>query len=226
MCLATFHEFTQVHGRGVIRYPSSLLHVVGHDDHSVFTLEGVHQFFHVARRNRIQRRSWLVQQQDSGLDRNTARNAQTLLLTSRQGQAALTQFVFHFAPDRCFLQSPLHPIVHVTARQVFVQLHTKGDVVINWHGERRRLLEDHTHTWAQQIQILFGVKNVLTIKVNFSFCTLPRVQIVHAVERSEQRWLTAARRSNESRDRILLNVQIDIFQALKSTIEKVQISNF
>ncbi len=65
-----------------IRHALRLLQVVGHDGDRVFLLELQHQLFDAAAGDRIERRARLVHQQQLRLDRDRARDAQTLLLTA------------------------------------------------------------------------------------------------------------------------------------------------
>ena len=69
-------------------------------------------------------------------------------------------------------------------------------------------------------------RSKFTVKVDFTFGALARIQIVHAIKCAQQSGLAATGGSNESRDRVLLDVQIDIFQTLKSTVVEVQIFDF
>ena len=66
----------------------------------------------------------------------------------------------------------------------------------------------------------------LTFKHEIARDTAVFHQIVHAVERTQQRRLAAAGRSNECGDLILLDIQIDIVQGVKITVMQIHIMNF
>ena len=66
-----------------------LLHVVGHDDERVVAFEVVHQLLDRGRGDRVERRGGLVEQQDVGLDRDRARDAQALLLAAGEPEGGL-----------------------------------------------------------------------------------------------------------------------------------------
>src|SRR5580704_4524849 len=61
-----------------------LLHVVRHDHLRALISETKEQIFHFGSGNRIERRTRLIQQQDFGIDRQGSRDAQPLLLPTRQ----------------------------------------------------------------------------------------------------------------------------------------------
>src|SRR3546814_19666640 len=80
------------------RTAGRLLNVVRHNYHGVFGLDFSDQLFNFGRRNRVERRAWLVKQQDLGFDCHAACYAKTLLLAARQAVAALIEFVFNLVP--------------------------------------------------------------------------------------------------------------------------------
>ena len=169
-----------------------LLHVVGHDNDGVILFQFSDQLFNTPGRDRVQRRAGLIQQQNFRTNSDTARDAQTLLLATGERISALMQFIFGFIPQCGFGQCPLHALIHIRAGKLLKQAHAKGDVVINRHRERRRLLEHHPHFGAQQGDILGVGQNIIAIEQNFAFRTLLRVQLKHFVERTQQRGFTAA----------------------------------
>src|SRR4051812_35665072 len=70
------------HERGGVGDPGGLLHVVGDDRDRVALLELGDQLLDLQRRDRVQRRAWLVHEDDLGLDRDGAGGAQALLLAA------------------------------------------------------------------------------------------------------------------------------------------------
>ncbi len=60
-----------------------LLHVMRHDGDGVVFFQFLDQFFDLCGRDRIERRARLIEQNDFGANRDGARDAQALLLTTR-----------------------------------------------------------------------------------------------------------------------------------------------
>src|SRR5512147_2318826 len=77
---AELDQFAQVHVGSEIRHAGRLLHVVGDDRDRVILLQLADQLLDLRRRNGVECRGRLVEQQHLGLDRDRARDAQALLL--------------------------------------------------------------------------------------------------------------------------------------------------
>src|SRR5215831_7783336 len=92
--LIEFDQLSEIHERGKIRAARRLLHVVGDDRDAVVGLQLGDQLLDALRRNRIQGRGGLVEQQDLGLDCYGARDTEALLLAARQPKPALPELVF------------------------------------------------------------------------------------------------------------------------------------
>ena len=97
------------------------------------------------------------------------------------------QLVFSLRPQSRLLQRPLHTVVHVSTRQVFIQTNAECNVLVNRHRERRWLLEDHAHARAQQVQVITFFQGIAAVENDFALSTLTWVQVIHAVERTQQR---------------------------------------
>src|SRR5262245_38274468 len=80
-------DLAEIHEGGEVGHAGGLLHVVGHDDDRIEGLELVDKLLDLRRRDRIERRAGLVEQDDFGTDRDRAGDAQPLLLTARQAHA-------------------------------------------------------------------------------------------------------------------------------------------
>src|SRR5437016_9241388 len=76
--------FLRKHESGEVTHPRGLLHIMGHDRDREIALQLADQLLDAVRRDRIQRRTWLVHQDDLRLHRKRPRDAQPLLLTTRQ----------------------------------------------------------------------------------------------------------------------------------------------
>jgi len=87
-----------VEKRGPLRHTCRLLHIVGHDDDSIFAAQVVDQFFDTRRCNGIKRGAGFVHQDDFGINGNSAGDAQTLLLPAGKRGAAVAQAILYLAP--------------------------------------------------------------------------------------------------------------------------------
>src|SRR5256886_11903918 len=117
---AEFHHLSEIHIRRVVRNARRLLPVVSDDHDRIVVLQLVHELLDAARRDRVESRGRLVQEQHLGLDGDPARNAQPLLLAAREAGAALPQLVLHFVPERRFSQSPFDALLHLARRKTLV----------------------------------------------------------------------------------------------------------
>ncbi len=110
------------------------------------------------------------------------------------------------------LQRLLDPVVDVNFRQVLVQPNAEGDILVDRHRERRRLLEYHADARTQQIEIVSGRDDVLALEHDLALGTLAGIEVVHPVHHPEQRRLAAARRTNEGGDLTIVQRQRDPLQ--------------
>jgi hypothetical protein len=72
----------------------------------VVLLELDHQLLDAARRDRVERGAGLVHQQDVRLGGDGAGDAEALLLTARQGEAAVLELVLDLVPERGAAPAP------------------------------------------------------------------------------------------------------------------------
>src|SRR5262249_54158789 len=96
---AELDPLAEIHEGGAVLDGGGLLHVVGGDDDRVVLLQLVDQFLDLGGRNRIERRARLVEQDDLGLDRDGAGDAQPLLLAARQALAVGVELVLDLVPQ-------------------------------------------------------------------------------------------------------------------------------
>src|SRR5215472_17080193 len=115
------HQFSQIHERRVVRDARSLLHVVGHDGNRVVVLEFVDKLFDFRRRDGVERRARLIEQDDLRPDRDRSRDTQPLLLSAREAQAVGRQFVLDLFPQRAATQGGLYAPVDFGLRQALVK---------------------------------------------------------------------------------------------------------
>src|SRR5712692_9461109 len=217
------HQLAQIHIGSVVRNARRLLHVVGDDHDGVVVLQLVHQLLDATRRDRVERRGRLVQEQHLGFDRDAARDAQALLLAAREARAALLELALHLVPQRRLAQRPFDALVHLARRKAFVQAHAERDVVVDRHGERRRFLKHHADFGAQPVQVLPRREDVLAVEEDLAFGFLLRIKRVHAVKGAQQRGFAAARGADERGDLAFRDIEIEVLQGLESAVEEVQV---
>ena len=190
-------QLAEIHEGREIRHPRRLLHVVRHDHDRVVGLQLVDQFLDLGGRDRIERRARLVEQDHLRPHRDGARDAQPLLLAARQAQPVGGELVLDLVPERRALERRLDPRVELGLGQLLVQPDAEGDVLVDRHRKRCRLLEHHADARAQQVEILLRRQNILAVEHDLAFGALIRIEVVHPVQDAQQRRLAAARRADE-----------------------------
>src|SRR4029077_9041127 len=138
---------------------------------------------------RIQRRTRLVEQDHLWPHGDGAGDAQALLLAAREAQAIGLQLVLDLVPKSRALEGLLDATINLGFRQAFVKTNAEGDVVIDRHRKRRRLLEHHADAGAQQIEVLLWGYDIGAVEQHFAFGALIGVKIVHPVQDAQQRRL-------------------------------------
>lgn len=214
-----------IHVGGEVRAARRLLHIMSDDHHGVLVLQFRDQFLDAARRDRVQRGARLVQQQHFGADGDAARDAQALLLAAGEAIARLVQLVLGLVPQRRLGQRPFHAVVHLGARQLLEQAHAEGDVVVDGHRERRRLLEHHAHLGAQQRDVLARGQQVLAIHVDLALGALLRIERVHLVQRAQQGRFAATGRADEGRHLAVGDRHVDVLQRMELAVVEVQVAH-
>src|SRR3546814_7345649 len=63
--------------------------------------------------------------------------------SSDLAEAGGVQLVLHLFPERGTAQRAFDALVHLFLRDALVEPHAEGDVLVDRHRERRRLLEHH-----------------------------------------------------------------------------------
>src|SRR6266849_8169671 len=156
--LVEFDQLTQIHEGGLVRDARRLLHVVGDDGDSVVLRQFLDQFLDLGGGNRIECRAWLVEQDHLGPHGDGAGDAKPLLLAAGQAKPAGVQLVLDLVPQRAAAQRPFHTAVHLGLRNLLVEPDAERNVLIDRHRKRRRLLEYHADTRAQQIEVEPGIE--------------------------------------------------------------------
>jgi hypothetical protein len=222
--LAEFDQVAEIHEGGVVRDACGLLHIVRDDDDRVVGLQFVDQFLDLRCRDRIERRGGFVEQDDFGLHRNGACDAQTLLLAAGKAQSAGVELVLHLGPERRPLQRLLDAIVHLGLGDLFIEADAEGDVFVDRHREGGRFLEDHADPCPEQVEILRTVEDVLPVEQHIAFRPLIGIEVVDAVEDAQQSRLSAAGRADERSDLALAQRQCDAFQRQRLAVIEAEIS--
>src|SRR5262245_18590296 len=217
------HHFAEIHERSIVGDARRLLHVVGDDRDRVVLFELVDQLLDLGRRDRIERRAGLIEQDDLRTHRDGAGDAQALLLAAGQGKAVGHQLVLDLLPQRGAAQRGFHPVIDVGLGEPLVQPDAERDVLVDRHRERRRLLEHHADPGAQQVEVLLGREQVLAVEQDFAVGALVRVEVVHPVEDAQQRRLPAAGRADEGGHQAAIERQADALQGFAVAVIEVEL---
>ena len=203
----------QVHEGGRIRHARGLLHVVRHDHDRIILLEVKDEVFDFRGRDRIERRARLVHQEDLRLRRKGARDAEPLLLPTREAHPWLAEIILHLVPQRRLLEAPLNDLVELHAIPDPVQTERRRDVVVHGHRrERIRLLKNHPHATADRDRIVRV--DVLVVEEHLTFHPGLRDRLVQPVQTSDERRLAAPRGADDRCRGVFLEVERDVLDRL------------
>src|SRR5215475_2524543 len=108
---------------------------------------------------------------------------------------------------------------------MLVQADAKRDVVVDGHGKRRRLLKHHPDFGAQQVEVLLGCQDVVTVEQDLPLRALARIQVVHSVQRAQQGRLAASRRADERGHLFLRHIHADVLESLEVAVEEVEVTD-
>src|SRR5258708_4776590 len=146
--LVELDQFAEIHERGLVGDAGGLLHVVGDDGDRIVFRQFLDQFLDLGGRNRIERRARLVEQDHLGPHRNGTGDAKPLLLAAGQAQAGGVELVLDLVPQSAAAQRLFDAAVHLGFGNLLVEADAEGDVLIDRHRKRRRLLEHHADAGA------------------------------------------------------------------------------
>ena len=139
-----------------MRDARGLLHVMGDDRDGVIAGQFVDELLDLGGRDRIESGGRLVEQDHFRAERHGAGDAQALLLAAREAETAGVQLVLHLGPERGPMERRFDARIHLRLRQFLIEANAEGDVVIDRHRKRRRLLEHHADARAQEIEVEVG----------------------------------------------------------------------
>jgi len=193
------------------------------DDDGVRLFELERQLFDAPGGDRVERARRLVHQQHLRLGSQRAGDAQSLLLSAGETERALFELVLRLVPDGGAFERSFHDLVKLRAAAHAVQPGGVGDVVVNAHRERVRLLEHHADAAAKLRDVDLVAINVVAVEEHRAVNFAARHKIVHAVERFDICGFAAARGADERRDLVGKNVRIDAVERLKCAVAKVEL---
>ena len=206
-----------------VRDAGGLLHVVGDHDDRVLALEVVHQVLDRGGRDGIERRGRLVHEEDVGLGRERARDAQPLLLAAREAERGVLQPVLDLVPERGAAQAGLDALVEAVLQPE--RAGPEGDVVVDRLGERVGLLEDHADPAADLDRVDVPGVEILAVIRHGALDGRARDQVVHPVEAADEGRLAAPGRPDERRHGLLVDVDADALQRELAVVGDVQVGD-
>ena len=190
-------------------------------------LSSIDQLLDLQRRDRVERRAGLVHQDHLGVDRERAGDAQPLLLAAGETRAGLVQPVGDLLPQPGAAQRrfDLRRKRGLGARLAPVrgQAQAGGDVVEHRHRrERVGLLEDHPDRAAHRDDVDRRVVHVELVQQHASLGAGAGDLLVHAVDAAHHRRLATARRSDDRRDLVGAELEVDPLDLLGLAVEGAQ----
>ncbi len=170
-------------------------------------------------------RARLVHEDDLGPDRDGAGDAQPLLLTTREARAGLVEAVLDLVPQVGAAQAGLDQLVGVGLLDpLVVELDAGEDVLADGHGgEGVGLLEDHADLAADHDRVDTLAVEVLPVDDDLALDVGARDDLVHAVERTEEGRLAAARGADEGGDRPGLDGDGDVLHGEEVAVVDVEV---
>jgi hypothetical protein len=133
------------------------------------------------------------------------------------------ELVLDLVPQRRPGQRPLDALVHLALAEALEEAHAEGDVLVDRHRERRRLLEHHADLGADQRDVALGREQVLAVHHDLALGALLWIERVHAVQGAQQRRLAAARRTDDRGDLVLGDVERDVLQREERPVIEVEV---
>ena len=194
-----------------------------HDDNGAVGHDRRHKVLDRQRRDGVERRAGLVKQDHVGVERQRARNAQTLLLAARKRVGALVELVLDLVPKRRAAQAFLDHAVELVAVGDAVALRRKRDVVANGLAERVGLLEHHANGTAQLVGVFGLGVYIAPAIVDLALHAAAANLAIHQVEAAQEGRLTAARRPDERCDLTLVEVERRVVQRMVVAIVHIDV---
>ena len=171
----------------------------------------------------VERRAGLVHQDDFGLGRDRARDAQALLLAAGEAERVVLEAVGHLVPERGVAQGALAGLLQQAP--VAHAVHPQGidDVLEDGHREGVGLLEHHAEALAELDDLDARVVNLAAVDEDGSLAADAVDEVVHPVERAQKGGLPAARGADEGGDELLLYLQAGAEQGLLPAVPEAEV---
>jgi hypothetical protein len=118
--------------------------------------------------------------------------------------------VRYLVPQGCVFEAPLHTSGNFRFEIVPVYFQAISDILKNSLGKGVRLLKDHSHPSANLDDVHLRTVDVPPVKRNLSLHPRSLYDIIHPVQATEKRGLSASGGSDEGRHTVLRNLKIDI----------------
>src|SRR5262249_24626154 len=170
-------------------------------------LQVVHQLLDRGRRDGVERGRRLVEQEHLRLDRDRARDAQPLLLAAGERERALLEPVLHLLPERCAGQRLLDALVEILLHPEHAR--APSNVVVDRLRERVRALEHHPDATPHIDGVDAVGVHVLPVVEQLPVHLRAGHEVVHAVQAADEGALAAARRADERRDQVAVDLEVD-----------------
>ncbi len=164
----------------------------------------------------------LVHQDHLRLHGDCPGDAQTLLLAAGQRHAALVEFVLDLVPQSGARQGVLHDIADLLLVPA-EDPRAVGDVVEDALREGVGLLEDHPDPAPHLDRIHVRAVDVHPVVEHLAFDTGARDQVVHTVERTQQRRLPTTTRTDECGDLAAGDGQVHLLDGLVVAVVDIEI---
>ena len=126
------------------------------------------------------------------MDGDRTGDAQALLLSAREAETALPKLVLDLIPECRPAQCRLDTVVELGSRHPLIKADAEGDIVVDRHRKRCRLLKDHADLRTQEVQIQSRGQNVFAVDEDLAGRPLPGIEFVNPVEDAQQGRLAAA----------------------------------
>jgi hypothetical protein len=198
---------------------------VGDDHDRVLLAQLVHQLLDGQRRDRVERRARFVHQEDLGLDGDGPGDAQPLLLPAGQARAGPAEPVLDLFPEVGAPQRPLDEVVGLGLPQpLAVELLAGEHVVRDRHRrERVRALEHHADLAAHGDGIDPRSVQVDAVDEDRALDVGAGDDLVHAVQRPQERRLPAAGRADQGGHRARLDDHVDVLHGEEVAVVDVEV---
>ena len=193
------------------------------DDDRVGLLELVHEVLDPRRRDRVERGRGLVHEDDVGLDREAAGDAEALLLSSREAQRAGLEPVLDLVPERRLLKRAFDAPVEIVLPAEDAR--AEGDVVVDRLRKRVRLLEDHADALADFDRVDLRPVEVEAVVEELAVHLRSGDEVVHAVEAADERALAAARGADHRRHLVRRDVERDAADGGLAAVRDLEVAH-